>query len=344
MLTGCEKKRVGIVGVGTYVPEQVLTNKDMQKKVDTSDDWILSRTGIRERRIASSQEATSDLALIASQRALENAGLKPSDLDLVITATVTPDMLFPSSASLLQDRLGADRAGAFDLLAGCTGFIYGVTVGAQFIAAGTAKTVLVTGAETLTRLIDWRDRNTSVLFGDGAGAVVLGSVPNDRGILSTVLGSDGSGGHLLQLPAGGSRRPATTETIAENLHFVQMNGREVFKFAVRAMEDGANEVLRRAGLASTDVDFLIPHQANMRIIEHAAKKMNLPMERVAVNVDRYGNTSTASIPLALEESLTSGKIKDGDNVIMVGFGAGLTWGGLLIKWYDYKKGAQNQFS
>ncbi|MBF7083572.1 ketoacyl-ACP synthase III [Desulfallas sp. Bu1-1] len=333
----CDQPRAGIVGLGTYVPERVLTNEELQQMVDTSDEWIRARTGIRERRVASPDEAASDLALVACQRALEDAGIGPDEIDLIIAATNTPDMLFPATACLLQDRIGAAGAGAFDLLAGCTGFIYGVAVGAQFITAGAARTVLVVGAEALTRIINWQDRNTCVLFGDGAGAVVLREVPGDRGILSTVLGADGSGARHLYMPAGGSRLPASAETVAKGLHYVHMNGREVFKFAVRAMEDGAREVLRRAGLTGADVDFLIPHQANIRIIEHAAKKMNLPMDRVAVNVDRYGNTSTASIPLALEESVKKGKIKDGDNVVMVGFGAGLTWAGLLIRWYDYKK-------
>ncbi|AGL02202.1 beta-ketoacyl-ACP synthase III [Desulfoscipio gibsoniae] len=332
-----EKIRAGIVGIGTYAPERILTNMDLQQTLDTSDEWIYSRTGIRERRVVAEGEATSDQALAASQRALDDAGIHPEEIDLIITATNTPDMLFPATACLLQDRLGASRAGAFDLLAGCTGFIYAVVVGAQFVSAGTYDTVLVVGAESMSRVINWADRNTCVLFGDGAGAVVLRRVPDDRGILSTVLGSDGGGGHLLSQPAGGSRSPASAETLAQDLHYLHMNGREVFKFAVRAMEDGAAEVLRRAGLTSADVDFLVPHQANIRIIEHAAKKMKLPMDRVSVNVDRYGNTSTASVPLALDESLKSGKIKDGDNVIMVGFGAGLTWAGLLIKWYDYKK-------
>jgi 3-oxoacyl-[acyl-carrier-protein] synthase-3 len=333
----CDQPRAGIVGLGTYVPERVLTNEELQQMVDTSDEWIRARTGIRERRVASPDEAASDLALVACQRALEDAGIGPDEIDLIIAATNTPDMLFPATACLLQDRIGAAGAGAFDLLAGCTGFIYGVAVGAQFITAGAARTVLVVGAEALTRIINWQDRNTCVLFGDGAGAVVLREVPGDRGILSTVLGADGSGARHLYVPAGGSRLPASAETVAKGLHYVHMNGREVFKFAVRAMEDGAREVLRRAGLTGADVDFLIPHQANIRIIEHAAKKMNLPMDRVAVNVDRYGNTSTASIPLVLEESVKKGKIKDGDNVVMVGFGAGLTWAGLLIRWYDYKK-------
>ncbi len=333
----CEVRRSCIAGVGSYVPERVLTNFDLQKILDTSDEWIRSRSGIRERRLSADDEATSDLALHASRRALENAGVSPEELDLIIVATNTPDMLFPATACLLQDGLGAKNAGAFDLLAGCTGFIYGMAVADQFIAAGSARTVLVAGSETLTKILNWKDRNTCVLFGDGAGAVVMKQAPEGRGILSVMLGSDGSGGHLLSMPAGGSRMPATAETMAAQQHYLQMNGREVFKFAVRAMEDGAGEVLRRAGLTVADVDFLVPHQANIRIIEHAAKKMNLPMERVAVNVDRYGNTSTASVPMALEEALLAGRIKDGDNVIMVGFGAGLTWAGLLIKWYDFSK-------
>ncbi|KAF1086736.1 3-oxoacyl-(acyl-carrier-protein) synthase 3 protein 1 [Sporotomaculum syntrophicum] len=331
-----ETIRAGIVGIGTYAPERILTNFDLTKTLETSDEWIFSRSGIRERRIAADHEATSDLAVIACQRALEDAGVLPEEVDLIITATNTPDMLFPATACLVQDRLGATQAGAFDLLAGCTGFIYGGVVGAQFISAGTAKTVLVVGAETMSRVINWRDRNTCVLFGDGAGAVVMRQVPHDRGILSSMLGSDGSGGKFLDMPAGGSRLPSSSETIAQELNYLRMNGREVFKFAVRAMENGAVEVLRRAGLTNDDVDFLVPHQANIRIIEYAAKKMKLPMERVAVNVDRYGNTSTASVPLALEEAIKGGKIKDGDNVVLIGFGAGLTWAGLLIKWYDAK--------
>lgn len=332
----CEQPRAGITGIGTCVPRRVVTNQDLQQMVETSDEWIVSRTGIKERRLAMPEEAASDLALTACQRALDDAGVDPGDIDLIITATNTPDMLFPATACLLQDRLGASGAGAFDLMAGCTGFIYGVIVGAQFISAGTAQTVLVVGTEVLSKMVDWEDRNTCVLFGDGAGAVLLSRVPGDRGILSTALGSDGSGGCHLYLPAGGSRQPTTRETVVQGLHHLRMNGREVFKFAVRAMEEGAEEVLRQAGLTYGDVDFLVPHQANIRIIKHAAKKMKLPLERVAMNVDKYGNTSTASIPLALEESLQGNKIKDGDNVVMVGFGAGLTWAGLLMRWHDYK--------
>ncbi|WP_027363572.1 beta-ketoacyl-ACP synthase III [Desulfotruncus alcoholivorax] len=336
-MVGEQKIRAGIVGLATYVPERVLTNSDLQKMVDTSDEWIVARTGIRERRVAAPEEATSDLAYQASVKALDDAGVKPDEIDLIITATNTPDMIFPATACLLQDRLGAKNAGAFDLLAGCTGFIYAVSVASQFIEAGNASTVLVVGSEVLTKIMNWQDRNTCVLFGDGAGAVVIRRVPGDRGILSSALGADGSGAYHLYMPGGGSRHPISAEVIEQGLQFTRMNGREVFKFAVRAMEEGSAKVLQRAGLSVSDIDFLIPHQANIRIIEHAAKKMNLPMDRVAVNVDRYGNTSTASIPLALEESLNSGKIKDGDIVIMVGFGAGLTWAGMLMKWYDYRR-------
>ena len=332
-----QKIRAGIVGLGTYVPERVLTNSELQKMVDTSDEWIVARTGIRERRVAAPEEATSDMAYQASVKALDDAGIKPEEIDLIITATNTPDMIFPATACLLQDRLGAKNAGAFDLLAGCTGFIYGVSVASQFVEAGNAKTVLVVGSEALTKILDWQDRNTCVLFGDGAGAALIRQVPGDKGILASALGADGSGAYHLCMPAGGSRHPISIEVIEQGLHRAQMNGREVFKFAVRAMEEGSAKVLQRAGLSVSDVDYLIPHQANIRIIEHAAKKMKLPMDRVAVNVDRYGNTSTASIPLALEESLNSGKIKDGDIVIMVGFGAGLTWAGMLMKWYNYKQ-------
>lgn len=322
----------GIVGVGTYVPDRVLTNAQLEQMVDTNDEWICSRSGIRERRIASPEQATSDLAAVAAQRALADAGITAEEVDLIIVATNTPDMFFPATACLVQDRIGAKNAGAFDLAAGCTGFIYALTVGSQFIATGSCRTVLVIGAETLSRILNWEDRNTCVLFGDGAGAVVLKAAPEGSGILSFKLWSDGAGGPHLLIPAGGSRRPATRETVDGKLHSVQMNGREVFKFAVRIMGEAAEEVLAAAGLEKSDLDFFIPHQANIRIIESAAKRLGLPMEKVLVNVDRYGNTSTASIPLALEEAVHGGKIKRGDHIVMVGFGAGLTWGAVVMKW------------
>lgn len=322
----------GIAGVGAYVPGRVLTNAELEQMVDTSDEWIRTRSGIRERRIASPEQATSDVAAAAAERALKDANVAPEEVDLVIVATNTPDMFFPATACLVQDRIGAKNAGAFDLAAGCTGFIYAMAAGSQFVATGSCRTVLVIGAETLSKITNWEDRNTCVLFGDGAGAVVLRPAPEESGILAFKLWSDGAGGPHLLMPAGGSRRPATRETVDGKQHYIHMNGREVFKFAVRIMGEAAEEVLAAAGLDKTDLDFFIPHQANIRIIDAAAKRLGLPMEKVLVNVDRYGNTSTASIPLALEEAVRSGRIKKGDHIVMVGFGAGLTWGAAAIRW------------
>lgn len=322
----------GIAGLGTYVPERVLTNFDLEKMVDTSDTWIRERTGIQERRIAAEGEATSDLAAAAARAALADAGVPADQVDLLIVATATPDMLFPATACLVQDKIGAKRAGAFDLLAGCSGFIYALACGAQFITSGAMDTVLVVGAETLSRIVNWKDRNTCVLFGDGAGAVVLRPVPRSKGILATLLGADGAGGGLLELPAGGSRLPASHRTVDEKLHYIHMNGREVFKFAVRVMGDAALEVARQAGLAPGDIDVFIPHQANIRIIDAAAKRLGLSMEKVVVNVDRYGNTSSASVPLALADALRAGRIREGYNVVMVAFGAGLTWAAAALRW------------
>ncbi|ACA59173.1 beta-ketoacyl-ACP synthase III [Candidatus Desulforudis audaxviator] len=327
-----ERISAGIVGIGSCVPERVLTNRDLEALVDTSDQWIRERTGIRERRIAGPDQSTSDLAVVAARRALADAGIEPGELDLIVVATATPDMIFPSTASLVQERLGCGPVAAFDLSAGCTGFMYGLVVGAQFIAAGTYRTVLVIGAETLSRILNWEDRSTCVLFGDGAGAVVLQPVPPGRGLLAARLGSDGSGGDLLKLPAGGSRLPASALTVEQKLHYVHMNGREVFRFAVRILGEAAAEVIREAGLRQDQIDLFIPHQANIRIIEAAAKRLDLPMDRVMVNVDRYGNTSSASIPLALEEAVHSGRLADGDRVVMVGFGAGLTWAAAVLDW------------
>ncbi|HBC92023.1 MAG TPA: 3-oxoacyl-ACP synthase [Pelotomaculum sp.] len=322
----------GIIGVGAYLPDRVLTNDELQKMVDTNDQWIRTRSGIRERRIAAPELATSDLAVIAGERALADAGVAPEELGLIIVATNTPDTIFPATACLVQDRLGAVKAAAFDLAAGCTGFVYALATGSQFIASDAYKKVLVIGAECLSRIVNWEDRKTCVLFGDGAGAVVLSPVPAGNGILSFTLRSDGAKGQFLTLPAGGSRQPATRETVDQKLHTIHMEGREVFKFAVRVMGKGALEALAAAGLKRSDIDYFIPHQANIRIIESAAKRLNLPMDRVLVNLDRYGNTSTASIPLALTEAVQSGRIKQGDHIVMVGFGAGLTWGATVIKW------------
>ncbi len=323
---------VGIVGTGIYLPEKVLTNADLEKMVDTSDEWIRTRTGILERRILADDQATSDMSLEAARMALQNAGLSPQEIDLILVATVTPDMAFPATACLVQDRLGAARAAACDLAVGCTGFIYALAIGSQFIKTGMYKTVLVIGSESLTRITNWQDRSTCVLFGDAAGAAVLRPVEEGFGILAVELGADGSGGDLLKQAVGGSRRPLTAENCQSRERYLAMAGPEVFKFAVKIMGDTALKALVEAGLEKKDVDCFIPHQANIRIIEAAAKRLRLPMSKVVVNLHKYGNTSAASIPLALHEALAEGRIKKGDNIILVAFGAGLTWAASVIKW------------
>jgi len=328
---------VGIIGLGTYVPDKVLTNQDIEKLVDTSNEWIVERTGIRERHIVEPGIATSDLAVIAAEKALLDAGVTADEIDLIIVATATPDMFFPSTACLVQDKIKASKAAAFDLAAGCSGFAYSVVVGSQFIQTGLYKKVLVIGAEVLSKILNWSDRNTCMLFGDGAGAAVLGEVPTGYGLLGVEIGADGSGGHLLNLPAGGSRLPASAETVSEGKHFLQMSGRDVFKFATKVMDEAVIKSLDKAGLSHTDIDCLVPHQANIRIIQSAAKRLKLPMEKVMVNVDKYGNTSSASIPIALNEAVESGKIKNDDIVVLVGFGAGLTWASCVMKWYKGEK-------
>jgi len=326
------KTHAHVVGWGKYVPQRVLTNDDLAQMMDTSDGWIRTRTGIGERRLVADGETTLSMALQAARRALEVAGLKPSQLNLIIVATVTPDHAFPATACLLQDALGAARAAAFDLSAGCTGFVYGLSVAANLIAAGVYENVLVIGAETLSRITDWSDRATCVLFGDGAGAVVLQANGADGGVLSTVLGADGSGGDLLYLPAGGSREPASHRTVAEGLHYLKMRGREVFRFAVRTMPAATRQVLEQAGLEVSDLNLLIPHQANQRIIEASTRALKLKPEMVFSNLERYGNTSAASIPIALCEAAEEGRIQRDDLVVCVGFGAGLTWGAAAIRW------------
>ncbi|MEK3786471.1 beta-ketoacyl-ACP synthase III [Paenibacillus sp. FSL K6-1230] len=325
-------KSVGIIGTGKYVPEKVLTNSDLEKIVETSDEWIVSRTGIRQRHIAAPEQATSDLAYEAAVRALASAGLTAEELDLIIVATITPDMAFPSTACILQDKLGAKGAAAFDLSAACSGFVYGLATANGFIQTGMYKNALIIGADCLSRITDYTDRNTCVLFGDGAGAVVIGEVPEGRGFKSFDLGAEGAGGGLLKLEAGGSRLPATTETIENKLHYIYMNGREVFKFAVRVMASATDVVLEKAGYAKEDIDIFVPHQANIRIIQSAMQRLELPAEKVVVNVDKYANTSAASIPLALVEAAEEGRIKEGDRVLMVGFGGGLTWGASVLVW------------
>lgn len=327
-----KEQAVGILGTGSYLPEKILTNFDLEKIVDTNDEWIVSRTGIRERRVADKTMASSDLAYEASLKAIESAGISPEEIDLIIVATVTPDTAFPSTACILQDRLGAKKAAAFDLSAACTGFLYGVTSAAQFIKNGYYKYALVIGVECLTKIVNWEDRNTCVLFGDGAGAIVMGPTEEGFGFLSYELGADGSGGDLLQQPGGGSRIPASIESVQAKQHFVTMNGGEVFKFAVRVMEQVSESVLKKAGLTKEDVDLLVPHQANLRIIEAARKRLGLTQEKVVVNVDKYGNMSSASIPVALDEAFRNQRINRGDTIVLVGFGGGLTWAGSVVRW------------
>ena len=325
-----------VVGWGKYVPERILTNEELSRLVDTSDDWILSRTGIKERRIADGGETTSSMATRAAWQALETAGLVPAQVDVIIVATATPDYAFPATACLVQDALGAGNAAAFDVSAGCTGFVYALSVAVDMMTArrGVRKmpTALVIGAETLSRVTDWTDRATCVLFGDGAGAVVLQANGSPGGVLSTVLGADGSGGDLLYLPAGGSKEPACHRTVSERLHYIKMRGREVFRFAVKAMPDAARQVLKEAHMTPADVALLVPHQANQRILEAAARGLGLPPERVYSNVERYGNTSAASIPIALCEAVEEGLIGRGDVIVCVGFGAGLSWGAAALRW------------
>lgn len=321
-----------IVGIGYYLPERILSNFDFEKMVDTTDEWIVTRTGIRERHIAAEDQASSDLAYEASKKALDEAGVDPGEIDLIIIGTVTPDMPFPSAACVLQDRLGAVKAAAFDVTAACSGFIYGISVAHSMISHGKNNTVLVVGVETLSRILDYEDRATCVLFGDGAGAAVLKPCPAGEGILSTFMQSDGSYAELLYLPAGGSRRPLTEERLRNREQYVKMKGDGLFKYAVRAMVDASKAVLKEAGLKSKDIDFLVPHQANVRIIEGVRQRLKLPEEKVVVNIDHVGNTSAASIPIALAEAKERGDIKKGDTILMVGFGGGLTWGAVLMKY------------
>jgi 3-oxoacyl-[acyl-carrier-protein] synthase-3 len=321
-----------ITGWGMAVPEQILTNSDLEKIIDTNDKWIVERTGISERHIARDGQTTSSLAIEAAWKALAVARIKPTDIDLIICATSTPEYIFPATACLVQDRLGATKAGAFDLSAACTGFIYALNMAAQAIRSGSLKVVLVLGAETLSKFIDWTDRNTCILFGDGAGAFVLQASETPGGIMSTVMHSDGSGADLLTLPAGGSKNPATEATIRAGLHYIQMDGREVFRFATRVMAQATREVILSVGIKLEDVNWIIPHQANLRIIEAAARGLKLPIQKFVINLDRYGNTSTASIPIAICEAIKDGRLKEGDKFVMVGFGAGLTWGATVAQW------------
>jgi len=324
--------RIAILGTGSYAPDKVLTNADLEKMVDTTDEWITQRTGIKERRISDKDTPTSVLAAKAAEGALAAARMKAEDIDFIICGTVTPDMIFPSLACVVQAKLGASKAVAFDLAAGCTGFIYGMELSRSLIKADPSRKILLIGAEELTKITDWTDRSSCVLFGDGAGAVVLAEVEEDRGILSTFLAADGNLGDLLYQPGGGSLRPASHETVDGRMHVIRMAGNKVFPHAVRKMGEAANKVLEAAGIAQDQLNVLIPHQANNRIIEAIGRHLELPMEKVYVNIHKYGNTSAASIPLALDEAVRSGRIKPGDIVLLVAFGAGFTWGAVLLRW------------
>ncbi|MFZ5864179.1 MAG: beta-ketoacyl-ACP synthase III [Nitrospirota bacterium] len=324
--------RSRIVGTGSYVPERVMTNADIERLVETSDQWIVERTGIRERRIADPSEATSDLAAAAATRALEAAGVHAPDLDLVLVATATPDMLFPATACLVQARLGAKRAFAFDLSAACTGFLYGLSVADQYLRSGAARTVLLVGAEVLSRVTDWTDRATCILFGDGAGAVVLRAERGERGVLSTHIHADGSMWDFIHVPGGGSRHPPSEDTLVRGLQFLRMKGSETFKVAVRTLEETSLEALKANGLTIADVRWLIPHQANRRIIEAVGARLGLPPERVVMNLERVGNTSAASIPIALDELIRRNGVNADDILLFAAFGAGLTWGSAAVRW------------
>ena len=321
-----------ITGWGMSVPDKVLTNDDLSKMVDTNDEWIRGRTGIRERRIVEENQSTSSLAVEASIRALQVANLRPTDIDLIICSTSTPEHIFPATACLVQDQIGATKAGAFDLSAACSGFIYAINMAAQSIRSGSIGNALVIGSETLSRFVNWQDRSTCILFGDGAGAFVLQASDLPGGVQSAVMHSDGSGGNSLILQGGGSRFPATEATVREGKHLIEMDGKEVFRFATRVMAQATKEALDAADVEMDNVQWIIPHQANLRIIEAAARGLKMPMERFIVNLERYGNTSTASIPLATVEAVEDGRIQPGDQIVFVGFGAGLTWGALVAEW------------
>jgi len=321
-----------VVGWGQYLPRRVVTNDELAQQVETTNEWILERTGIRERRVAAPNETTATMAIRAAEQALRVANADPLDIDLIIVATATPDYLFPATACLVQRGIGATHAGAFDLEAGCTGFIYALAMGAQAIESGSCAQVLVIGAETLSRITNWTDRDTCVLFGDGAGAVLLHKGNGPGGILATALGADGTGADWLMLPAGGSRQPASSETVAAGLHTIHMDGRQVFRFATRIIPAAAREVVQRAGMALNEVDLVIAHQANLRILQGASERLGMPTEKMFSNIDHYGNTSAASIPIALCEAVEEGRVLPGQRIVLVGFGAGLTWGAVLLEW------------
>ena len=325
-------KRAKIVGVGAYAPQRVLTNAELEKMVETSDEWIVQRTGIRERRIAAENEATSDLALRAAQQAMERAGVEPREIDFIVVGTTTGDMAFPTTANLVQHRLGCRNAGSVDLYAACAGSVYSLSVGAQYVQTGKYRTVLCVGAECLSRITDYTDRGTCILLADAAGAAVLRASEGESGIVDTDLYSDGRYWELLYQPGGGARHPATHETVDKRMHYAKMKGNEVFKVAVRMFGEAAERILVRNGFTAEDLDLFIPHQANLRIIEAAVKRLKVPMEKVVINVDRYGNTGAASVYVAMEEAWSAKRLNTGDLVLLAAFGGGFTWGAALVRW------------
>ena len=321
-----------IIGTGSYVPEKILSNADLERLVETNNEWIVTRTGIRERHIAAEEQTTSDMAAEAAKAAMLNAGVTPDEIDMIIVATVTPDMFFPSTACFVQTKIGAKKAVCFDVSAACSGFLFALETARQFIVSGARKTVLVIGAEKLSTIVDWSDRNTCVLFGDGAGAAILRHRPRAQGIIHTHMGSDGGQSDILYIPGGGCRTPVTAENAALRLNTIKMNGKETYKQAVTAMLDAANRALEAGGLTAEDLACVIPHQANARIIEAIADRMRVPMERFLINLDRFGNTSAAAVAIALDEANRTGRMKEGDYILLVVFGGGLTWAGSLIQW------------
>jgi len=327
-----EEEKVSITGIGSYLPRKILTNYDLEKMIDTTNDWIIQRTGIKERRITENGVTTSDLATKASLKAMKDAKVSPKDLDMIITSTITPDHFFPSTSCYIQQKIGATRASAFDILAACAGFIYAISIGQSFVSSGAAKTVLVVGAECLSKITDYKDRTTCVLFGDGAGAVILQKSGKKHQILYTNLAADGSQADVLIMPGGGARNPASLESVQKRMHYIQFKGKEVFKLAINNITKLIIETAKKNNLKPKDIDLIIPHQSNLRIIEATMQKLGLPMEKAFVNIDKYGNTSSASIPIAIDEARKAGRLRKGNIVMLVAFGGGLTWGSSLIRW------------
>ena len=327
-----QEEKVSITGIGSYLPRKILTNYALEKMVDTTNDWIIQRTGIKERRIIENGVTTSDLATKASLKAMKDAKVSPKDLDMIITSTITPDHFFPSTSCYIQQKIGATRASAFDILAACAGFIYAISIGQSFVSSGAAKTVLVVGAECLSKITDYKDRTTCVLFGDGAGAVILQKSEKKHQILYTNLAADGSQADVLIMPGGGARNPASLESVQKRMHYIQFKGKEVFKLAINNITKLIIETAKKNNLKPKDIDLIIPHQSNLRIIEATMQKLGLPMEKAFVNIDKYGNTSSASIPIAIDEARKAGRLRKGNIVMLVAFGGGLTWGSSLIRW------------